>query len=254
MGNEINEYLKYLASAIVGAGIIGWIIKQAISTWLKGNLEEFKSGLKEEVKSADRIRREIVAWANPIQDAAISLERRLANILEDEGYKALQPGYTTADWSITYDYFLSSTMFLFGQYFCWIQMLRLELNFELFRTQKEKVALFDKIDEVSKALGNYPPAYSGTGNDTQVFRLQQRGVGELLARRTEGKRACQTYSRFTAKISGAEYQAMFNAVFLLVDRVGPGEKRWKRLEATHTALKDLIANCGEVLKLADNAE
>jgi hypothetical protein len=251
MSDEIKEYLKYLASGIFGVGLIVWIIKQGISTWLKSSLEEFKSDLKEEVKSADRIRREIVAWANPIQDAAISLERRLTNILESEGYKALQPGYTTADWSITYDYFLCSTMFLFGQYFCWIQMLRLELNFELFRTQSEKVALFNGIDAVSKALGDYPPAYSGTGDDIQVFRLQQRGIGELLARRINGKRVCQTYARFTGKISLGEYQAIFNPVFRLVDRVSPGEKRWNRLAATRTALKDLITKCDEVLRLAD---
>jgi hypothetical protein len=268
MTNWLNQFLAELSSVAVAAGIVAWIAKQAIGNLLKADLEQFKLDLKHshdrdlaayrqklevEATSDERVRREIVAWANPIQDAAVSLQMRLDNILRHEGYWALHPGYTDPDWSISYDYFLASTLYLFGQYFCWIQMLRLELSFELFRSQADKVALFQKIDAVSKALGDYDPGqkYTGSGNDTQVFRLQQRGIGELFAIRRDGKRACRGYAHFLSKLPDAEYQRLFEPVSRLVDRLQEKEKRWQRLEATLAALQALIAHCEAVLKLPE---
>jgi hypothetical protein len=265
MNNWLDEFFKQITSVAIAAGIVAWVAKQAIGTLLKADLEQFKLELKHshdldlaaykqkleaEAKSDERIRREIVAWANPIQDAAIGLQKRLDNILNKEAYKALEPGYTHPDWKLSYDYVLPSTLYLFGRYFCWIQMLRLELSFELFRSQKEKVALFQQIDAVSGALGDYgPPEYTGAGNDTQVFRLQQQGIGELLAVRRNGKRACRGYEYFIAKISDAEYQNLFGPVFRLLDRLQRDEKRWKRLEAANGALQELIKHCEAVLQL-----
>jgi hypothetical protein len=74
---------------------------------------------------------------------------------------------------------MNSTLYLFGQYFCWIRMLEEELNFELFESQVEKDEFFFAVREVSKALSDFPPSYSCSGKDFQVFRLQQRVIGEL---------------------------------------------------------------------------
>lgn len=70
-------------------------------------------------------------------------------------------------------------------------MLEEELSFEVFRSHKEMDEFLAKVIAVSKALGDYTPQppLSGNANDTQVFRLQQRAIGETLASREEERRA-----------------------------------------------------------------
>lgn len=275
---KVGTFITAIAAAV---GILAWPAKQLVSGLLKRELKRFELNLKHKhdealakfkenlqhehelelarytselvakSKSDERIVHEIIAWANPIQDAAKSLQGRLKNILKQEGYKALHPGYSTPDWRITYEYFSRSTAYVFGQYFCWINMLRLEMSFELFRTQADKVAFFEKINAVSKALGDYdPPIYSGTGHDSQIFRIQQQAMGELLSTRRAGRRACRGPAYFDSKQSDPVYQAAFRPAYELIDKLQPGEKRYKRLEFTLAAVDDLVKHCDELLKLA----
>ena len=133
---------------------------------------------REEKRNKDgRIRQEIIRWANPILDSVNSLRGRLDNILYSAGYLALDPDYknlTNPDWSITYDYFMNSSLYLFGQYFAWIRMMRLQLNFELFETQDEKDEFFEATRKVYKSLSSFPQRPHCPGPDAQVFGLQQK--------------------------------------------------------------------------------
>src|SRR5260370_19488672 len=233
MAGWLEEFATYVATISASTAILAWLGKTLVGALLKGSVEKFKADVKHEhdeslaafkqklekelndiqhehdkalasyqeqltakAKSNERILREILAWANPIQDAAKSLHGRLNNILNQKGYKALHPGFSDPDWPITYEYFKRSTAYVFGQYFCWINLLRLEMSFELFSTQADKVALFTKIDTVSKALADYdPPKYTGTGHDSQIFRIQQQAIGELLSARRGGRRSCRRSCR-----------------------------------------------------------
>jgi hypothetical protein len=270
--------LAWLGKAFVGALLKGGVEKfkadlkhehdeslAAFKQNLQKDLNEFTANLQHEhdkalasytqqltakAKSSERILTEIIAWANPIQDAAKSLHGRINNILNQEGYKALHPRYSNPDWPITYEYFTRSTAYVFGQYFCWINMLRLEMSFELFSTQADKVALFDKINAVSKALADYdPPIYPGSGHDSQIFRIQQQAMGELLSARRSGRRACRGPAFFDSKKNDPQYKAAFQPAFNLIDKLQPGEKRYQRLKATLTALKELVEHCDKLLKV-----
>jgi len=216
------------------------------------SLAEYKTKLDVTSKSDERIRAEIIAWANPIREAAESLQGRLDNILAREGYKALTDGFTHPEWSITYKYFMTSTLYLFARYFSWIHMLRQELSFELFRSQQDRVDFFRHIDAVSNALSSYgagKPSYSGTGHDLQVFRLEQQALGEYMTVRSRKRRACCSYAWFSGRASDQELRRVVEPVFLMVDGLKPGEKRWERLHDVHTAVKELVAECNRVLKL-----
>src|ERR1700747_682768 len=58
-----------------------------------------------------------------------------------------------------------------------------EINFELFRSGKEKDAFLDAMWTVSKQLGDNPGGVNGTAIDKQVLKLQQREMGAALASR-----------------------------------------------------------------------
>src|SRR6266571_5295276 len=110
--------------------------------------ERQSQAILQQKEKENRIREEIVTWANPILGAVNDLEHRLENILCDYGYLALDKNKCdeiNPNWSITYEYFTQSTLYLFAQYYAWIQMLREKLNFELFQSEQTKDEFFIAI-------------------------------------------------------------------------------------------------------------
>ena len=211
--------------------------------------------LESQKQKQERIRKEIIRWSSPVLSSVQSLQSQLRNILENNGYLAMGKDYkeqVNPNWSISYDYFMSSVPFLFGQYFAWTQMIRDELNFELFETQTEKDSFFQAIHKVSRALSSFPPSshYACKGKDTQVFSLQQRAMGELLIIREDNNTRCMSYPEFVEKMKSAEFQYHFQPLITLLDGIRPDDDcRWKRLEATAIALKDLEKVCKDLLNI-----
>ncbi|AKB28320.1 hypothetical protein MSSIT_1601 [Methanosarcina siciliae T4/M] len=212
----------------------------------------------EEREKRERIRQEVTSWANPILLTVIDLKGRLKNILDYEGYLALSKNcneQVNPNWAISYDYFMNSTIFLFGQYFAWIQMLKNKLNFELFESQKEKDDFFKAIRLVEGALGRFPQEEHCAGKDTQVFRLQQKVIGELFTVTSESdKYHCINYSDFLKKLDDPNFTYHLEPLKLLIEDVRPGmDCRWKRLEATRQALIILEGQCNKLLSISNEA-
>ncbi len=207
----------------------------------------------------DRVRQQIIEWANPIFGAVDDLEHRLRNILNDGAYVALHQDYVQPidlQWSVTYDYFMPSTLYHFAQYFAWIQMLREELSFELFQSQQTKDVFFKAVTKVGRSLAEYPaPAYFRcSGTDTQVFWLQQRAIGELLILRDGDQRRCMNYSDFLDKLCDPAFERHLIPLKSLLQDVSPepgSNCRWARLSATRQALLDLKWQCQQVLALPE---
>jgi hypothetical protein len=211
--------------------------------------------LENEKQKQERIRHEIIRWSNPVLSSVQSLHNQLTNILEKDGYMAMRKDYkrqVNPNWSISYDYFISSIPFLFGQYFSWIRMLQDDLSFELFETQTEKDLFFRAIRNVSHSLSSFPLSnnYDCKGKDTQVFSLQQRAIGELLIIREGNLKRCMSYPEFLENMKNKEFQYHFQPLINLIDGIRPDDGcRWKRLEATAIALKDLEKICKELLNI-----
>ncbi len=209
--------------------------------------------LEAENSREERIRQEVIRWANPILGTVKDLESRLRNILYNKGYQVLSEEsqkQIDLNWSISYDYFMYSTLYLFGQYFAWVQMLQEELNFELFQSQQEKDKFFEAVEKVSSSLGSFPPNYRCSGKDTQLFRLQQRAIGELLILRENDQRKCLSYPEFLLKLSDHNFNQHLKPLRSLLEDVDPQDDcRWKRLEATQQALIELKSRCEELLDL-----
>jgi len=191
---------------------------------------------------------------NPILGAVESLQHRLKNIIEDDGYLALSEECASEinpNWSISYDYFMSSTLYHFGQYFAWVQMLREELSFELFQTQETKDRFFDAIMSVTKSLSSFPLNRACIGQDTQVFYLQQRAIGELLIVRENGSRRCMSYPDFLNSLSGNPFEQQMKPLKVLLEGISPiprDDCRWTRLNVTHAALVELETHCNALLR------
>lgn len=193
---NITDFLSPVIIAII-SGFVSSLLTYYLITRQQ---MKYKIKLETEREKKERIRQEVVRWANPILSCVRELKNRLDNILELEGYFVLSKnceGEINPNWSITHDYFLNSTLFLFGQYFAWIQMFRNELSFELFESQKEKDEFFTNIRKVSKSLRDFPPYYICKGKDVQIFALQQKTIGDLFIVLNEvNERECMNYPEF----------------------------------------------------------
>jgi hypothetical protein len=72
-------------------------------------MEALKSELATKAARVERLRQEVIRWANPILGSVMSLQRRLDVVLNEEGYLALSPmveGNINRNWSATYQYYL----------------------------------------------------------------------------------------------------------------------------------------------------
>lgn len=212
--------------------------------------EREKFLLEQEKDKDERIRGEILRWANPILGAVEDLRARLDNILRQYGFVALNPEYEeTAQWSISFDYFIHSTLYLFGAFFAYAEALRDELSFELFRDQEEKTELLRALASVGTALSIFPPPYECTGGDRQVFRLEQRSIGSMVLREDDRTR-CISYPDFQDRLSDEKFMRTFAPLRKLLECAEPrsNDCRWKRLEAVDVALAQVDAACRKVLQ------
>lgn len=229
------------AVALVAGGISGWV----------------SAAFRRREAKRERIRQEVLRWANPILGSVESLDSRLSNVLDARLFLALDPQRASErrpvhdDWAIEYEYAMKSTLYLFAEYFAWIRLLQERLSFELFESQQTKDSFFEAVANVSNALGRWPHGkVIGEGEDGQVFALQQRAIGEVLIDRDKSEDRVIGYPEFTqAYDDDARFREILAPLAVLIGAVTPETKRWRRLEETRDALRGLKLECRKLLGL-----
>lgn len=213
-------------------------------------LASFQSGLTDRLAHETRVRTELERWANPILDAVRSLNRRLGNILDGDGYVALvSNGKWNPEWSVTHAYFLISTIYLFAQYFCWERLLQESLRFDLFRSQADKDTFLDALRDIGRPLSSFPlDELKGLSpGDCQVFSLQQRAAGEALIVEKDTGPVCMRVADFFTKWADPAFASQFAPLAVLLDGLTPNTRRWQRLQLVRSALKPLDQQCMDKL-------
>lgn len=269
----LEATIAFLGGAAILLGAVAWLIKSLVQSHLeriaKGHeiALQAKAGSERDTETrhadaarvqSERIRSEILRWANPILGAVTDLKSRLKNVLKDTAYPALQtnpPKPIPPNWSITYEYFMPSTLYLFCQYFYWVRRLQEELSFELFETQADKDKFLVELRKVGGALSEWPvklplspPPPPCAGKDVQVFALQQRLLGEALTVRAEGGR-CLGYDEFLEAWEDIPLSDHLAPLRALIDELIPADScRWQRLERVFAALDSLEKHCESILK------
>jgi len=238
--------LSSIFMILVGYATFYFITKKEIGEKIKKEIEaeqiKIVLKLKEEAKASEkeRIRAEVIRWANPSEIAVNGLYYRLKNIIEYGAYIALSEnseGQIHPNWSINHEYFFNSTLYLFAQYFAWTRLLEDDLSREIFKSVPEKERLWSALNNVNACLSVFPSKYGGIGRDSQVFNLQQRAIAELLIISENNPKRWMTYPEFLKKLKNdADFEYHVKPLKNIIETLLPDEYRWKRLEA---ALKEL---------------
>ena len=248
------------ATAFLGRTLFGWLISRDLET-RRAELEQegvraverLRAELARDAEHTDHLYDEIRRWANPILDAVDGLLGRLRNLLYDEGWVALRPGGVPHPaWTITHDYLLPSTVYLFAQYFCWTQRLREELSFRLFESHEEKDAFFARQLEAARCLSEWPlpNADAPAGGDAQVFLLQQRRMGEALMADGPAGPRCLRYADFAVRWDqNGAFRTHFEPLSAFLEGLSPETTRWQRLTLMEERLAAVRAECRRILNV-----
>lgn len=210
-----------------------------------------RTKIDREIAKHDRLRNEVLKWGTPLLAAIRDLRHRLDNILNKEGCAALSPKCKISpSCSMTFDYQMTSTLFLFAQYFAWTRRLLEGASLELFRSEQERKALLSSFFEATWPLSAWPPRDPlppGSGRDAQIFALQQRGLGEALLIDANGERRLMTYREFQSQATQMEdWLAPLRT--LLLDLAEANDYRWHRLALTHKRLAELESKFSGIME------
>lgn len=217
-------------------------------------LERARAGIAAAGQRAERVRAEKERWANPIQEATRGLQRRLDNIQDHQAWPSLDPDFKPdpQDWPIGHDYLLTSTVFLFAQFFCLQTLLRRTVRQDLFPDEQGKDAFFALLRTADQCLNSWPlPDFTAPVGDRDhpVFTLQQRAIGEACTTGAPGAEGCLGYHAFLALWSDAGFrQRTAPLEALLVGLAPQTATRWERIARLRTRLQEIDAACAALLR------
>ena len=219
--------------------------------------EGYRYSAESEKQRNERLRSQVQRWALPIQGAIADLSHRLEDILTDDGYLPLSSTYKKVEgWSADYDYFMPSTLYYFAQYFCWTRLLQQQLGHELFQSGEEMGAYFEIMDQASQSVGRFP-YYKEKGDPSdavnrQVFRLQQRAIGELLISNAGAGENILTYREFLDRWMKKDDEVFSRHIapleLFLRDLSPTNDLRWTRLHDMNNRLHKFEQACQEILR------
>jgi len=129
-------------------------------------------------------------YREPLLSAAYELQSRIYNILR---LKFVEK-FIAEDGGSKRDAGINSTLYVFAQFFGWREIIRREvqyLRFPRYGQTRKAAGLLRAIDETFLD--------SSYGPQLMIWRVEQRGLGELMIATTNGKMSCLGYASFLDK-------------------------------------------------------
>lgn len=216
--------------------------------------EGYRVSVESEKQRIERLRAQTQRWALPIQGAIEDLRHRLNDVINNDGYLMLDEATTKVEgWSADYRYYMSSTVYYFAQYFCWTRLMQQQLGHDLFDSTGNMRKFIEYVNDIGDIIGRFPFDPEGDAEDTadfQVFRLQQRAIGELLLTRQASGEQVMTYREFLDKWTtqdDAAFKQHIAPVIQFLDKLQPNKDlRWTRVTSLLEELGSFSSLC-EVL-------
>jgi hypothetical protein len=187
-----------------------------------------------EARRASRQRSEklLARYSEPLARAAFELQSRLYNICR-------QALFTDSRTSV--EYRRLSTLWLFGQFLAWVEIVRREVQVidvgDIRRTARLQRHLFDVADILSSG---------GLGDDLfRVLRADQRAIGELMvierSGADQGRSDSMGYAEFTRRVeTDRAFSRWFSCLAANIHALQSGGQVGVRAVLIQRALIDLI--------------
>lgn len=138
-----------------------------------------------------RVKSEQVSrYSEPLARAAYDLQSRIFNILKKS---ALRSFVSQGD-DRQRTYMIENTTFLVAQFFCWSELVRLDVQLINLGENAKTRQIQHLLDEISRIWGTDSHAKT-----LRIFAGEQRAIGEALVTGT-GSRECIGYGKFVSSL------------------------------------------------------
>ena len=178
-----------------------------------------------------------VRFREPLLQAAFNLQSRLYNVVRKDFLRHFQDSRRPGD----REYTVENTLYLLGQYFCWVEIVRRESQFLDPGSRQREQALANQLEDVRQAFA----ASDHPTPELQVFRGQQRAIGELMLEPTTAPHRdwprwdCMGYADFVARVGSEPLNRWFEPLRLDLEgmRATPGAGQARLVAIQHELLE-----------------
>ncbi|MBV6817192.1 hypothetical protein KWG64_04460 [Rahnella sp. PD12R] len=267
--NDIITML--LPSAAAGGAAAYGVMKTLGKGWMdhvfqKEN-DEFRHRLKllenqtiKEYEKKEKSDLVIKKYSRVVLQSAIDLQDRLWHLSEKQAVSRSPILLFSEDnkpsssvWPMTQRHYLSSTLFLFSQYFFWIARIKKDLQYLEFSNNLETNRFNYLIKRIERSLAESSlQKLTGKSNvrlsDQPIFQLMQIEIGEFLF---EENNEPKTFLKFSSMIKSDDGipDSIIALKNLLIGSVSKQGFYLTRVKITANALVDLIKFLNETNKL-----
>lgn len=222
-GDQLLGVLASLAAALV-VGLFSLIgVRKSLSV-------QEKSEAVSREEQADRLLRR---YRDPLVRAAFDLQSRLYNIVCHD----FLGSYYVRGSAAEKRYAMENTLYVIGEYFGWVEVMRREVQFLDLRDIERNRQLAARLDVIAGTFLALRP-----DTTLRVFRGEQRAIGEvMMTSMPSGTRECIGYAAFTTRRDDPVFSSWFeklgNDVELLATEPG---RHLERAVALQQVLVDLL--------------
>ncbi|UCF06132.1 MAG: hypothetical protein JSV33_03645 [bacterium] len=219
------DILSFLSGGLIGGflgAFLGGFAKFFWEQWLPSWLTWRKEQRVQREKVLSQIR-------GPAMRAISDLQSRIFVILRSDPKDPEDYNYLYLKGKGQEDYYINSTAFLVAQFFAWEEVLR------------QRMAALDYSELVTR-LDRVTTSFAHGGRGFQIFRLEQREIGErMLARSPDSGKECIGYSEYLRLIEKDEVPVCFKRLDERVQHLldHPSEEVIRMLLIQHSLI-DLV--------------
>ncbi|MBE9004923.1 hypothetical protein IQ259_07705 [Fortiea sp. LEGE XX443] len=232
------EVITAIIAAIVA------VISAAISIYGQISVARLSDQLakKREAESREAQTAAVMSkYRDPLLRSVIDLQSRLFNIHKNRVLQNFDQRSLSEQ-----DYLINNTLYVFAEYFGWVEILRREIQFLDFGDLELNRHLTELFVNITKAFGtsrvngkdNFDPTF-------QLFNGEQRAIGEIMmkSRSTDQMLGyeCIGYAEFVRKMSDPDFVRWFTKLKKDLDLIIKDSKiGGDRLVLIHSRLIDLL--------------
>lgn len=216
--------------AIVAAAISA--IAALVSAWLAAHTVR-----AERLAAADQI---AFRFREPLLQAAFNLQTRIYNVVNLRFFERFAGSSSPAT---DREYAFENTLYLVGQYFCWVEVLRRESQF---LDPRKRARNRDIAEHLERVRDMFAASEEQPETVFRLFRGEQRAIGEVMldpvAPAAQGlpRWECVGYATFIEKVIAEPMARWFRKLRSDLEILAAESERTARLVNIQHALLDLI--------------
>lgn len=180
-------------------------------------------------------------YRDPLLRSAIDLQSRLFNIHQNRVLQNFDQRCLSEQ-----EYLINNTLYVFAEYFGWVEILRREIQFLDLGDLELNRRLSELFVNITKAFGT--SRFNSKGNFDSTFQLfngEQRAIGEIMMKPRSADQMlgyeCIGYAAFVQKMSDPDFARWFTKLKEDLDAIIQESKTGgERLVLIHSRLIDLI--------------